>query len=88
MTGPNPTPAPASAGATASAVAGTHRGPPAGGERRRNPHLRELVDEILATVRATLRQELISDAERVDAERQLDAIMARVRAETVRRPAA
>jgi hypothetical protein len=69
-----------------SAAAAARRGPPSDVERRRNPRLRELIDEMLATVRATLREELISDAERVDAEQQLEQIMARVRAETVRRP--
>ena len=56
-------------------------------ERRRNPELRRLVDELLAALRTTVREELASDAERVDAERQLEAIMARVRAEAVRQPA-
>ena len=54
-------------------------------ERRRNPELRRLVDELLAAVRATVREELASDAARVDADAQLSAIMARVRAEAVRR---
>jgi hypothetical protein len=79
VTGPN-------AATTASDETRSRGGPPGGRERRRNPHLRELIDEMLATVRVTLRQELISDAERVDAERQLEMIMSRVRAETVRRP--
>jgi hypothetical protein len=57
-------------------------------ERRRNPELRRLVDELLDALRSTVRDELASDAERVDAERQLAAIMARVRAEAVRQPAA
>jgi hypothetical protein len=80
VTGPNTS-------TTASDGARPRGGPPGGRERRRNPHLRELIDEMLATVRVTLRQDLISDAERVDAERQLEMIMARVRAEAVRRAA-
>jgi hypothetical protein len=63
-------------------------GPPHGAERRRNPRLRALVDEMLEVLRATLREELASDAARVDAERQLERIMTRVRAEAVRRGAA
>ncbi len=57
---------------------------PDGVERRRNPALRRLVDEMLAVLRATVREELTSDAARVDAEAQLAAIMARVRAEALR----
>jgi hypothetical protein len=57
-------------------------------ERRRNPELRRLVDELLAAVRSTVREELRSDAARVDADAQLEAIMARVRAETLRRAVA
>jgi hypothetical protein len=57
-------------------------------ERRRHPELRRLVDELLDALRSTVRQELETDAERVDAEAQLEAIMARVRAEAVRSLAA
>jgi hypothetical protein len=64
------------------------RGAPAGGERRRRPELRRLVDEMLATLRATVAEELAEDATRVDAARQLEGIMARVRAEALRPPAA
>ena len=60
--------------------------PPRGAERRRNPELRRLVDEMLAALRATVREELASDAARVDAEAQLAAIMARVQSEAARRP--
>ena len=54
------------------------------GERRRRPELRRLVDEMLATLRATVAEEMAEDASRVDAERQLAGIMARVRAEALR----
>jgi hypothetical protein len=66
----------------------TRGAPPVGSERRRRPELRRLVDELLDALRATVREELAGDAERVDAERQLEGIMERVRAEVVRRPAA
>jgi hypothetical protein len=57
-------------------------------ERRQRPELRRLVDELLDALRSTVREELASDAARVDAARQLEGIMARVRAETLRRPEA
>ena len=57
-------------------------------ERRRHPELRRLVDELLAALRATVREELATDTARVDAEAQLAAIMARVQEEAARRPAA
>ena len=57
---------------------------PGGRERRRRPELRALVDEMLATLRSTVAEEMAEDASRVDAERQLAGIRARVRAEALR----
>jgi hypothetical protein len=56
-----------------------------GGERRKNPALRELIDEMLASIRTATRNELWSDDERAQYERELAEIMTRVRSETLRR---
>jgi hypothetical protein len=53
-------------------------------ERRRHPELRRLVDELLAALRATVGEELTTDAARVDAAAQLATIMARVQEEAAR----
>ena len=54
-------------------------------ERRRNPVLRELIDEMLASIRVAANRELWTPAERAQYERELAEIMARVRSETVKR---
>ncbi len=59
--------------------------PAAGSERRRNAQLRELIDEMLASIRAATRNELWTAEERAQYERELADIMTRVRAEAVRR---
>ena len=58
-------------------------GTPPATERRRNPRLRELVDEMLASVRAAAGRELWTDEERRQYEGELAAIMDRVRFEAV-----
>jgi hypothetical protein len=62
------------------------RSAPAGGgrERRRHLHLRELIDEMMASVRAAANRDLITAEERADAEAQLAEIMARVHAEALK----
>ena len=57
---------------------------PSGRERRRHHHLRDLIDEMLASLRAAANQDLFSPEERLDAEKQLAAIMARVQQEAVK----
>jgi hypothetical protein len=56
-----------------------------GSERRKNAALRDLVDEMLASIRTATRNELWSDHERAQYEKELAEIMARVRLETMRR---
>ena len=56
-----------------------------GSERRKNAALRELVDEMLASIRTATRNELWSDQERAQYEQELAGIMSRVRQETMRR---
>ena len=58
--------------------------PPTGRERRRHHQLRDLIDEMLASLRAASNHDLFSPEERMDAEKQLAAIMTRVRAEAVK----
>lgn len=53
--------------------------PPGGAERRNNPHLRELVDEMLASVRAAVQVDLWTPAERARCEADMARIMAEVR---------
>jgi len=62
-----------------------HTAPPAVPERRRNAALRELIDEMLASIRTATRNELWTAEERTQYEKEIGEIMARVRAETVRR---
>jgi hypothetical protein len=57
----------------------------ASGERRKNPALRELIDEMLASIRSATHNELWSAEERTQYERELAEIMARVRSESMRR---
>ena len=52
-------------------------------ERRRNPRLRELIDEMLASVRAATRRELWTDEERRRYEAELAEVMRQVRFEAV-----
>lgn len=54
-----------------------------GRERRRHAHLRELIEEMMASLRAAANRDLFTSEERADAEAQLSAIMARVHAEAV-----
>lgn len=50
-----------------------------GGERRANPRLRELVDEMLATIRAAHHVELWTPQERASCEAEMARIMGSVR---------
>ncbi len=52
-------------------------------ERRQNPRLRELVDEMLASVRAAVRRDLWTEEERRQYEQELADVMRRVRFEAV-----
>ena len=56
----------------------------AGRERRRHHHLRDLIDEMLASLRAAANRDLFTPQERADAETQLAAIMERVHAEAIK----
>ncbi len=55
-----------------------------GRERRKHTHLRELIDEMLASLRVAAKQDLFTAAERADAEVQLASIMERVHAEALK----
>ena len=55
---------------------------PSGSERRRNHALRELIDEMLASIRSATKRELWTPEERTQYEQELAGIMARVRSET------
>ncbi len=54
-------------------------------ERRRNAALRELIDEMLVSIRTAVNRELWTADERAQYERELAEIMARIRSETVSR---
>lgn len=54
-------------------------------ERRRNAALRELIDEMLASIRVAANRELWTADERAQYERELAEIMVRVRTEAVSR---
>jgi hypothetical protein len=54
-----------------------------GRERRQHVHLRELIDEMMASLRAAANRDLFTADERADAESQLASIMARVHAEAL-----
>jgi hypothetical protein len=56
-----------------------------GADRRRNAALRELIDEMLVSIRVATNRELWSADERADYERQLAEIMTRVRREALHR---
>lgn len=58
-----------------------------GHERRTNAALRELIDEMLASIRAATSRELWTPEERAQYERELGEIMTKVRAEAVARAA-
>jgi hypothetical protein len=66
--------------ASPSSTAGTQRDAPA--ERRRNPRLRALVDEMLASIRENVNQDLWTPEERARAQADLERIMHRVRETT------
>jgi hypothetical protein len=57
--------------------------PPSGAERRKNPRLRELVDEMLASIRAAANVDLWSPEERARCEQDMARIMATVRAQAM-----
>ena len=71
-----PTPAPATPGAAPVR------------DRRTNQHLRELIDEMLASVRVAVNRDLWTPEERAAADAELAEVMAAVRREAVapRRP--
>lgn len=56
-----------------------------GTERRSNPRLRELIDEMLASIRAAHRIDLWTDEERLRYEQELSRIMDTVRSEALLR---
>ncbi|MES2522717.1 MAG: hypothetical protein V4617_08485 [Gemmatimonadota bacterium] len=60
--------------------------PPDGSERRRNPRLRELVDEMMASIRAAANVDLWSDAERTRYQEDMARIMESVREHAVDHP--
>ncbi len=70
---------------SASTSARTSTPASAGSERRKNAALRELIDEMLASIRTATNNELWTVQERSQYEQELGEIMARVRAEAVRR---
>jgi len=61
---------------------GAHQ-PPAAGERRKNPHLRELIEEMLVSVRVAVNRELWTPEERARAESELDELMGRIRSQAI-----
>jgi hypothetical protein len=61
---------------------GAHQ-PPATGERRKNPHLRELIDEMLASVRVAVNRDLWTPEERAHAETELNELMGRIRSQAI-----
>lgn len=86
---PLPSPTPDSMSDTppspAARPAGAPRSAPAGAERRSNAALRELIDEMLASIRTATNRELWTGDERAQYERELGEIMARVRQAAVKR---
>ncbi len=52
-------------------------------ERRQRPHLRELIDEMMASIRVAAGRDLWTAEERAKYEGELAQIMARVRSEAV-----
>jgi hypothetical protein len=57
----------------------SHYTGPSGSERRLNPRLRELVDEMLASIRAAHKVDLWTDDERARYQEDMARIMASVR---------
>ena len=80
MTRPDPS---HRAAAAAEPARGTGGQPPQGTERRKNPRLRELIDEMLATVRVAVNRDLWTPEERARTETQLAEMMTRVRAQAI-----
>ncbi len=79
-----PDPSHKAAEAAASATSRRSGGAPHEGvERRKNPRLRELIDEMLATVRVSVNRELWTPEERARAETELSEIMGRIRAQAI-----
>ena len=60
--------------------------PPNGSERRRNPRLRELVDEMMASIRAAANVDLWTPEERDRCQTDMARIMESVRAHAVENP--
>ena len=60
---------------------------PKGSERRRNHALRELIDEMLASIRSATNRDLWTPEERTQYEQELAGIMSRVRSEATKREA-
>ncbi len=58
--------------------------PRPGSERRRNHALRELIDEMLASIRSAANRDLWTPDERAQYEQELAGIMARVRSQSTR----
>jgi hypothetical protein len=80
MTKPDPSHQAAAASATSRRSGGA---PPDGVERRKNPRLRELIDEMLATVRVAVNRELWTSEERARAATELSEIMGRIRSQSI-----
>ena len=59
---------------------------PDGSERRRNPRLRELVDEMMASIRAAANVDLWTPEERDRCQTDMARIMESVRAHAVEHP--
>ena len=59
--------------------------PRPGSERRRNHALRELIDEMLASIRSATNRDLWTPEERTQYEQELATIMSRVRSEATNR---
>lgn len=56
---------------------------PTGKERRRHHQLRDLIDEMMASIRAATNRDIFTTEERAEAEEQLARIMQRVHAEAL-----
>ncbi len=54
---------------------------PDGVERRNNPHLRDLIDEMLVTLRVAVNRELWTPEERSRSESELEGMMSRIRSQ-------
>ena len=68
----------------ASATESDRQRPTASGrERRQHHHLRELIDEMMASLRAAANRDLFTADDRAEADKQLARIMANVRSEAM-----